>query len=63
MDSTMAKIKITQTKGLSGQTKRQRETLKALGLRKISSTAEHESNSAIDGMVAKVQHLVKVENI
>jgi large subunit ribosomal protein L30 len=59
----MAKIKITVTKGLSGHTKRQRETIKALGLRKIDSSVEVEAGPAILGMVAKVQHLVKVENI
>ncbi len=59
----MAKIKITQTKGLSGHTQRQRDTLKALGLHKVNSTVEKEVNPAILGLVNKVQHLVKVENI
>jgi len=59
----MAKIKITQTKGLSGHTKRQRDTLKALGLRKVNSTVEKDVNPAILGLVNKVHHLVKVENI
>jgi large subunit ribosomal protein L30 len=59
----MAKIKITQTKGLSGHTKRQRETLKALGLRKVNSTVEKETNGSILGMVEKVRHLVTVESI
>jgi large subunit ribosomal protein L30 len=60
---TMTKIKITQTKGLSGHTKRQIDTLKALGLRKINSTVEKEVSPAILGMVEKVRHLVIVENI
>ncbi len=59
----MAKIKITRTKGLSGHTKRQIETLKALGLHKTNSTVEKEANSPILGMVRKVRHLVVVENI
>lgn len=59
----MAKIKITRTKGLSGHTKRQRETIKALGLGKVSSFVEQEATPAILGMVAKVNHLVKVENL
>lgn len=59
----MAKIKITLIKGLSGHTKTQRETIKALGLGKVNSTAEKEATSAILGMVTKVHHLVKVENI
>lgn len=59
----MAKIKITRTKGLSGHTKRQRETIKALGLGKMSSSVEQEATPAILGMVAKVHHLVKVDNL
>jgi large subunit ribosomal protein L30 len=59
----MAKIKIELIKGLSGHTKRQHETVKALGLGKINSSVEHEGTPAILGMVAKVLHLVKVENI
>jgi large subunit ribosomal protein L30 len=59
----MAKIKITRTKGLSGHTKRQRETIKALGLGKVSSSVEQEATPAILGMVSKVHHLVKVENL
>jgi large subunit ribosomal protein L30 len=59
----MAKIKITRTKGLSGHTKRQRETIKALGLGKVSSSVEQEATPAILGMVAKVNHLVKIENL
>ncbi len=57
------KIKITQTKGLSGHTKRQRETLKALGLRKPNGSVEKTATPAILGMVEKVRHLVEVENI
>lgn len=57
------KIKITQTKGLSGHTKRQRETMKALGLRKTNSSVEKAATPAILGMVEKVRHLIIVENI
>ncbi len=59
----MAKIKIKLTRGLSGHTKRQRETVKALGLGKVNSCVDKEATPAILGMVAKVQHLVLVENI
>lgn len=59
----MAKIKITQTKSLSGATKIQRDTLKAIGLRKINHTVEKDTTPAMLGMVAKVHHLVQVENI
>lgn len=59
----MAKIKITQTKSVIGSTKRQRDTLKALGLRKTNSTVEVEGTDSILGMVTKVKHMVKVENL
>jgi large subunit ribosomal protein L30 len=57
----MAKIKITQIKSKIGSTDRQRKTLQALGLNKINATVEHEATPQIKGMVAKVQHLVSVE--
>lgn len=57
----MAKIKITQIKSKIGSTERQKKTLQALGLNKINATVEHEATPQIKGMVAKVQHLVSVE--
>ncbi|MCT4602853.1 MAG: 50S ribosomal protein L30 [Marinifilum sp.] len=57
----MAKIKITQIKSKIGSTERQKKTLEALGLNKINATVEHEATPQIKGMVAKVQHLVSVE--
>ena len=57
----MAKIKITQVKSKIGSTERQKKTLQALGLNKINATVEHEATPQIKGMVAKVQHLVSVE--
>ena len=59
----MAKIRIELTKGLSGHNKRQRETIKALGLGKVNSSVEQEGTPSILGMVHKVLHLVTVENI
>jgi large subunit ribosomal protein L30 len=40
-----------------------KRTLRALGLRRIRHTVEHPDNPQIRGMVFKVQHLVKVEEI
>ena len=59
----MAKIKITLVKGLSGHTKTQHLTLKALGLGKVNSSVEKEATPAILGMVRTVNHLLVVENI
>lgn len=57
----MAKIKITQVKSSIDRSERQKRTLIALGLRKINATVEVEATPQIQGMVAKVAHLVKVE--
>ena len=59
----MAKIRITQIKSRIGSTARQKKTLDALGLRKMQKTVEVENNPQILGMVNKVRHLVKVEEL
>ncbi len=59
----MAKVIIKQTKSVIDRPERQRRTLQALGLRKINSTVEHEATPQILGMVAKVAHLVSVEEV
>ena len=57
----MAKISITLKNSLIRTTKRQVATVKALGLGKINSTVVHEDTPQIRGMIAKVNHLVTVE--
>ena len=59
----MAKIKITQIKSAIDRPERQKLTLKALGLKKLHATKEVEATSQILGMVDKVHHLVKVEEL
>lgn len=59
----MAKIRITQVKSKNGKPERQKRTLEALGIRKLNHTVEHEATPQIMGMVEKVRHLVKTENI
>jgi large subunit ribosomal protein L30 len=59
----MATIKITQVKSSIGSTQRQKLTLEALGLRKLNQTVEKEATPQIVGMVKKLNHLVKVEEI
>ena len=54
-------IHITQTKSDIGQPRRMRETLRALGLKGYQRSAEQPDNPAIRGMIAKVRHLVTVE--
>lgn len=55
------KLAITLTRSLIGRTEVQRETVKALGLRKLHQTVEHEDNVAIRGMIDRVSHLVTVK--
>ncbi|MCW0482843.1 50S ribosomal protein L30 [Gaoshiqia sediminis] len=59
----MAKIKVTLVKSVIGSDKRQKATVEALGIKKMNHTVEHEATSQILGMVSKVKHLVKVEEI
>lgn len=59
----MAKIKITQVKSLIDRPKKQKDTAKALGLRKINHSVVHEVNPQILGMVSKISHLVTVEEV
>lgn len=59
----MKKIKITQVKSGIDRSERQKQTLIALGLKKLNATKEVEATPQILGMVNKVSHLVKVEEI
>ena len=59
----MAKIKVTLVKSTIGQVDSVKATVAALGLKKIRSSKELEDTPAIQGMIAKVKHLVKVENV
>ncbi len=58
----MAKLKITQTRSAIGQSQRHRGTLRALGLGKIGSSAEHAESPQLAGMLRKVRHLVRVDS-
>ncbi len=59
----MAKIKVTLVKSTIGSEKSQKATVQALGLRKMHQTVEHNNTPNIVGMINKVKHLVKVEEI
>jgi large subunit ribosomal protein L30 len=59
----MAKIRITQVKSRNGKPERQKRTLDALGIHKLNHSVELEATPPILGMVKKISHLVKVENI
>jgi len=59
----MVKIKITQVKSLIDRTKRDKATMKALGLGKINRSVIKEANPAILGMAQAISHLVKIEEV
>ena len=59
----MTKIKITQIRSGIGRPLRQKRTLQALGIKKMQHSVEHEATPQILGMVKKIQHLVRVEEI
>ena len=59
----MAKLKLTQVRSTIGQSQRHRGTLRALGLGRIGKTREHDATPALAGMLRKVRHLVKVEEV
>jgi large subunit ribosomal protein L30 len=58
----VARVRITQTRSVIGQSQKHRGTLRALGLGKIGRTVEHDENPALAGMLRKVRHLVKVQD-
>ena len=60
---TMAKLKITQVRSQIGTTAQQRKNLAALGLRKINQSVEHDDSVIIKGMIERVKHLVKIEEV
>lgn len=59
----MAKVRITQVKSKNGATKVQIANLVSLGLRRMNQTVEVELTPVSEGMIKKVLHLVKVEQI
>jgi large subunit ribosomal protein L30 len=59
---TMAKIKVTLVKSTISCIPQHKKVVEALGLKKINSFKIHEDTPSIQGMIAKVNYLVKVEN-
>ena len=59
----MATVKITQVKSRIGASAQQRKNLDALGLKKINQSVEHSDSVIIKGMLDRVKHLVKIEEV
>jgi len=63
MAQTEATRRVTQSRSASGTKPKQRGTLRALGLRKLGQSNDLPDRPEIRGMLAKVPHLVSVEEI
>jgi len=57
------KLKITLIKSTIGAVPKNRKTVEALGLNKLHKTVEMPDNDAVRGMIQRVRHLVKVEEV
>jgi large subunit ribosomal protein L30 len=58
-----ARVKVTQIRSPIGRRSDQRDTLIGLGLNKMHRSRELEDTAAVRGMIAKVKHLIRVEEI
>jgi large subunit ribosomal protein L30 len=61
--SVTKKVRVTYVKSSIGYSRRQKGTIRALGLKRLGDTVEHEDTPVVRGMVDKVRHLVQVEEI
>ena len=59
----MPKLKVTQTRSVIDRPKDQKRTVRALGLHRIRDSVIKEDRPDIRGMIAKVAHLVRVEEV
>ena len=58
----MSTVKVTQRRSKNGADRRQRDTLRSLGLRRIGQSVEHADTPQVRGMISKVRHLVEVSD-
>ncbi len=57
----MTKLKITQVKSVIDRPKRQKDTMRALGLKKMNQSVVKDATPSVVGMIEKVAHLLKIE--
>lgn len=57
------KVKITLVRSPIGNTERHRATIRAIGLHRLGQTVEQKDTLSLRGMLAKVNHLVKIEEV
>ncbi len=58
----MSAVRVIQRRSRNGADKRQRDTLRSLGLHRIGHAVEHPDSPQVRGMIAKVRHLVEVSS-
>ncbi len=63
IDQTSGLIRITYVKSAIGYNRRQKDTIRSLGLRKLGESVIQADSPAVRGMVHAVEHLVKVEPV
>ncbi len=63
MERYMSELKITWTRSCIGRPGNQREIIRSLGLRRLQDTVVHQNSPTIRGMVKKVEHLLRVEEV
>jgi large subunit ribosomal protein L30 len=54
-------LQVTLVKSPIGYNQRQKDTVRALGLRRLNQTVEHQDSPALRGMLDKIPHLIQVE--
>ena len=59
----MSPLKVTQVRSVIGSKQGHKRTVRALGLKRIHDTRVHEDTPQIRGMLHKVRHLVRVEEV
>jgi large subunit ribosomal protein L30 len=59
----MSPLKVTQVRSVIGSKQDQKRTVRALGLKRIRDSRVHEDTPQIRGMLHKVRHLVRVEEV
>jgi large subunit ribosomal protein L30 len=57
------RLRIKQIRSTSGRQKNQVDTVRALGIRRLNHTVEHNDTPQIRGMIFKIRHLVEVEEL
>ena len=59
----MSKLRIVWVRSAIGCSQPQKRTIRALGFHRLNQVVEHEDNPSVRGMVQRVNHLVRVEEV